>query len=308
MGSLFGSAGFTILVTFAIVGVLLEESRRFFLLPGASFSEFFLSGRWNPLLGGDKHFGVWPLVCGTGLVTLVAACVALPFGLMTAVYLSEYAPRRARATLKPLLEILAGIPTVVYGYFALTFITPQIIGLQGRVNGFSETFEWLPGWLHGVVFREVDSYNALSAGLAIGIMTLPIVCSLSEDALQAVPRSLREGAFAVGGTRFDVSVKVVVPAALSGIVASYLLAIARAVGETMIVALAAGGLAQLTADPRNQVQTMTGWMAQILFGDAAAGGMEYHSTYAVGATLFFITLLLTIVGQVVLARYREEYT
>lgn len=307
VASLFASAGLTILVTFAIVGVLLEESRKFFLLPGASVKEFFTSDRWSPLLGGDKHFGVWPLICGTGLVTVVAAVVALPFGLMTAVYLSEYAPRRVRALLKPILEVLAGIPTVVYGYFALTFITPLMQQVQGWINGFSGTFTWLPEAVHGVVFRQLDSYNALSAGLAIGVMTLPIVCSVSEDALQAVPRSLREGAYAVGGTRFDVSAKVVVPAALSGIVASYLLAIARAVGETMIVALAAGGLAQMTADPRNQVQTMTGWMAQILFGDAAAGGLEYYSTYVVGATLFFVTLALTIIGQVVLTRYREEY-
>ena len=176
------------------------------------------------------------------------------------------------------------------------------------MNSFADTFSFLPTWVHAGIFRDLDSYNALSAGLAIGVMTLPIVCSVSEDALQAVPRSLREGAYAVGGTRFDVSAKVVVPAALSGIVASYLLAIARAVGETMIVALAAGGLAQLTHDPRDQVQTMTGWMAQILFGDAAAGGLEYYSTYVVGATLFFITLILTIIGQIVLARYREEYS
>lgn len=168
VGFLFASAALTILVTFAIVGVLLVESRKFFLLPGASVTEFFTSGRWSPLLGGDKHFGVWPLICGTGLVTVVAAAIALPLGLMTAVYLSEYAPRRARAVLKPILEVLAGIPTVVYGYFALTFITPLMQKVQGFVNGFSETFAFLPSSVHGVVFRELDSYNALSAGLAIG--------------------------------------------------------------------------------------------------------------------------------------------
>lgn len=304
---LFGSAALTIGITFAIVGVLLEESYHFFLMPGASAREFFTGREWNPLLGDTKHFGVWPLVAGTALVTTVAACISLPFGLITAVYLSEYAPRRIRAALKPVLELLAGIPTVVYGYFALTFITPLLQKLQGWAAGFQPTFDFLPERLQHLIFRSVDSYNALSAGLAIGIMTIPIVCSVSEDSLQAVPRSLREAAYAVGGTRFDVSVKVVIPAALSGIIASYLLAISRAVGETMIVALAAGGRAQLTADPRNEIQTMTGWMAQIMFGDAAAGGIEYYSIYAVGATLFFITLILTVIGHLVLVRYREEY-
>jgi len=304
---LFSSAALTVLITFAIIGVLLTESWRFFQIPGASFGEFFLSREWNPLLGGTPRYGVWPLIAGTALVTAVAACVSLPFGLITAVYLSEYAPRRVRNALKPVLELLAGIPTVVYGYFALTTITPALQQLQAWVNTAQKTFSFLPQGLQDVIFRQVDSYNALSAGLAIGIMTLPIVCSVSEDALQAVPRSLREGAYAVGGTRFDVSVKVVIPSALSGIVASYLLAIARAVGETMIVALAAGGLAQLTIDPRNQVQTMTGWMAQIMFGDAAAGGLEYYSSYVVGATLFFVTLVLTVIGHLVLLRYREEY-
>jgi phosphate transport system permease protein len=218
-------------------------------------------------------------------VTGVSALLALPLGLITAIYLSEYAPRGLRAVLKPVLEILAGIPTVVYGFFALTFITPALLGA-------------------GV---EVDSYNALSAGLAVGIMTLPIVCSLSEDALQAVPRSLREGAYACGGTRLDVSVRVVVPAALSGIIASFLLAIARAIGETMIVALSAGGLAQLTADPRDQVQTMTGYMVQIFLGDASAAGVEYRSSYAVAFMLFLMTLVVTIVGYRIMRRYREEY-
>jgi phosphate transport system permease protein len=307
VASLFASAAVTIFITLAIVGVLLEESARFFGMPGVSASEFFTSAKWSPLLGAEKHFGVWPLVAGTFLVTAVAACVSLPMGLLTAVYLSEYAPRRVRAAVKPSLEVLAGIPTVVYGYFALMSITPLLQKVQGAISSLQPTLDFLPAAVQRVLFHDIDSYNALSAGLAIGIMTLPIVCSVSEDALQAVPRSLREGAYAVGGTRFDVSVKVVVPAALSGIVASYLLAIARAVGETMIVALAAGGLAQLTIDPRNQVQTMTGWMAQILFGDANAGGVEYHSSYAVAATLFFITLGITLIGHFILIRYREEY-
>ncbi len=276
---------FSVLTTFAIIGVLLEETRRFFTMPEVSLREFFLTATWQPLLGAEKHFGVWPLVCGTMLVTGVSAALSLPLGLITAIYLSEYAPRRLRAWLKPVLEILAGIPTVVYGFFALTLITPalQSIGIA------------------------VDSYNALSAGLAVGIMTLPIVCSLSEDALQAVPRSLREGAYACGGTRLDVSLRVVLPAALSGVIASFLLAIARAIGETMIVALAAGGLAQLTLDPREQVQTMTGYIVQIFLGDASSAGVEYRSSYAVAFLLFAMTLLVTLVGRHVMNRFREEY-
>ncbi|MGQ0627286.1 MAG: phosphate ABC transporter permease subunit PstC, partial [Phycisphaerales bacterium] len=287
-------AAFSIFTTFAIVAVLLSETYRFFLMPEVSFAEFFFGTTWSPLMGGEKHFGMWPLVCGTMLVTAVAAVVALPLGLITAVYLSEYAPRPLRAFLKPVLEVLAGIPTVVYGFFALTVITPA---LRDVLPAF--------GWLIG--HREIDAYNALSAGLAVGIMTFPIVCSLSEDALQAVPRSLREGAFATGATRFDVSIRIVVPAALSGIIASYLLAIARAVGETMIVALAAGSLAQLTYDPRDSVQTMTGWMVQIFLGDAPADGVEYKSCYAIGAVLFVCTMALTLIGNRVLARFREEY-
>lgn len=301
------AAAITILTTFGIIGILLEETRRFFLLPEVSTSEFFLGTNWSPLLGSEKHFGIWPLIGGTMLVTGVAACLSLPFGLITAIYLSEYAPARVRAVLKPALEILAGIPTVVYGYFALVALTPALQWLQGGINTLQPTFAFLPDWLESVIFRPIDTYNALSAGIAVGIMTLPIVTSLSEDALRSVPRSLREGAYATGATKFDVSAKVVLPAALSGVVASFLLAIARAIGETMIVALAAGGLAQLTADPRDQVQTMTGYMVQIFLGDTAAGGIEYQSSYAVAAVLFVMTLALTLIGHFILVRYREEY-
>ena len=204
---------------------------------------------------------------------------------ITAIYLSEYAPRRLRSLLKPTLEILAGIPTVVYGFFALTVITPLLKEMHG---GF------------GV-------YNAFSAGLAVGILCLPTISSLAEDALQAVPRSLREAAFGLGGTRFDVAVKVVVPAAMSGIISAFLLAIARAVGETMIVALAAGSLAQFTFDPRSEIQTMTGFMVQMALGDVSSFGVEYLSMYAVAAVLFVITLLLTMLGHVVRKRFRETY-
>ena len=255
-------------------------------MPQVSAWEFFTGTTWAPLLGEEKHFGIWPLIAGTLLVTSIAAAFALPVGLLVAVYLSEYAPSRVRSILKPILEVLAGIPTVVYGFFALAVITP---------------------FLHDHVSESFGTFNALGAGLAVGIMILPIVASLSEDSLRAVPRSLRDAAFAMGGTRFDVSTKVVVPAALSGIVASWLLAITRAIGETMIVALAAGGLASMTLNPADEVQTMTAYMVQIFTGDAPAYGIEDKSSFAVATILFVITLALTVVGNLFLRAFREEY-
>jgi len=283
-GALAGCALLSVVTTFAIVGILAGETVRFLGMPEVSVAEFLTGTTWSPLL--EKQFGIWPLVCGTLLVTAIAAAFALPVGLVTAIYLSEYAPSRVRTAVKPALEVLAGIPTVVYGYFALAVITP---------------------FLHDHVSEGFGTFNALGAGLAVGIMILPIVASLSEDALRAVPRSLRDAAYAMGGTRFDVSVKVVVPAALSGIMASWLLAITRAIGETMIVALAAGGKAALTLDPQAEVQTMTAWMVQIFLGDAPATGVEYRSSYAVAAVLFVITLGLTVTGNLILRRFREEY-
>ena len=285
IASLVACAAFTVAITFSIIYVLFSESLHFFSLDEVSLGDFFGSTKWQPLLGAEPHFGIWALIGGTLLVTGVAAVIAIPAGLVTAVYLSEYAPTRVRNVLKPVLEILAGVPTVVYGFFALTVITPALRFLH---EGF-------------------NFYNAASAGIAVGIMCLPIVCSLSEDALRAVPNSLREGAYALGGTKFDVSVKVVVPAGLSGVIAAFLLAIARAVGETMIVALAAGGAARLTADPREEVQTMTAYMVQIFLGDVSSGGVEYYSSYAVAATLFVMTLILTLLGNLILAKFREEY-
>ena len=297
VGSLAVAATFSIFVTLSILVVLARETLIFFRFPDVSLGEFFGSLEWNPLLGAEKHFGIWPLVSGTLLVTMIAASIALPIGLITAIYLSEYASPRVRAVLKPALEILAGIPTVVYGFFALMFITPTLQRLNPLLEGLGTTESPV----------SFGGYNALAAGIAMGIMILPIVCSLSEDALRAVPRSLRDGAFALGGTRFDVSVKVVLPAALSGIVAAFLLALSRAIGETMIVALAAGNLARLTFNPASETQTMTGYMAQIFGGDAPAGSVEYQSSYAVGATLFCITFILTMLGQYILRRFREEY-
>lgn len=288
-----------------------------------TLSEFLFGVKWNPLLGADKHFGIWPLVTGTLLVTGVAMLFAVPGGLLTAIFLSEYAPRRLRAMLKPVLEVLAGIPTVVYGFFALTVITP---GLRAGSEWFSlqlfrvfsqkadtpDGAAWQPLEVLGLRLMErpgpmFEVYNAFSAGMAVGIMCLPIVTSLSEDALRAVPRSLREGAYGLGATKFDVATKVVVPAGLSGIIAAFLLAIARAVGETMIVALAAGNLARMTMDPTVETQTMTAYMVQIFLGDASNFGPAYLSSYAVAAALFVITLLLTLIGARVLKRFREEY-
>ena len=283
---------FSVFTTIAIIGTLAAESFQFFKLPEVSVWKFFTGLRWSPLLGAEKHFGIWPLIGGTLLISAIAMMLALPLGLISAIYLSEYAHPIVRATLKPVLEIIAGVPTVVFGFFALTVITP---GLR---------------WLHD----GFNVYNAMSAGIAVGIMCLPIVTSLSEDALRAVPRSLREGAYGMGATRFEVSVRVVTPAALSGIIAAFLLAIARTVGETMIVSLAAGSMPMpltddpsAAIDPRNPAQTMTGYMVMIFTGDVSNFGVEYFSSYAVAATLFMITLLLTIIGHRVRVRYRQAY-
>lgn len=285
MGMLIACGAFTILITGTIIVILACETFGFFQLEEVSFGEFITGTQWSPLLGAEKHFGIWPLITGTLLVTTVAMCVALPLGLITAVWLSEYAPKHVRAVIKPTLEVLAGIPTVVFGFFALTVITPSL------------------QWLHD----GFNVYNATSAGIAVGIMCLPIVTSMVEDSLQAVPRSLREGAYAVGATRFDVSVRVVIPAALSGIISAFLLAIARAIGETMIVALAAGASPSMTIDPRNEVQTMTGYMVQIFLGDASNFGPEYLSSYAVAAMLFLMTFALTVIGHKIRVKYRQVY-
>ncbi|MDX1681694.1 MAG: phosphate ABC transporter permease subunit PstC [Phycisphaeraceae bacterium] len=285
MGGLASAALFSVLVTAAIMIVLGKEALHFFSMEETSVGEFFFTLEWSPLLGAEKKFGIWPLIGGTMLVTVVAMVIALPLGLITAVYLSEYAPPKLRAVLKPTLEVLAGIPTVVYGFFALVFLTPAL------------------QWMH----EGFGAYNAAAAGIAVGVLCIPIVSSLCEDALRAVPQSLRDGALGLGGTKFDVSVKVVLPAALSGIVSAFLLAIARAIGETMIVALAAGATPQLTADVRESIQTMTGFMVQMALGDVTNFGVEYYSMYAVAATLFVITFTLTVIGQLVRRRFREEY-
>jgi phosphate transport system permease protein len=292
--ALVGCGLFSVLITCSIILVLFSEALTFFTRSfrvgddenfRVSLWQFLSGTRWDIGIGSQKRFGIWPLISGTLLVTAVAMAVALPTGLVTAVYLSEYAPKRLRNFLKPTLELLAGVPTVVFGFFALEVITPTL-------RWFSNVFE---------------GYNALSAGIAVGILCIPIVCSLTEDALQAVPRSLREAALGLGGTKFDVATKVVVPAALSGIISAFLLAISRATGETMVVALAAGSTPRITLDPSKSVQTMTGMMASVAHGDSSTGSVEYYSIYAVGATLFLITFALTLIGQRVRLRYRETY-
>jgi phosphate transport system permease protein len=272
----------SILTTAGIVAVLLYESSTFFRQ--VSVVEFLTGRQWTPMFT-DQSFGVLPLLTGSLLIAAGAALVALPVGLAAAIYLSEYAQDSVRRVLKPVLEVLAGIPTVVYGFFALTFVTPIIRSI------------W-PG---------ADVYNALSASIVVGIMIIPMVSSLSEDAMSAVPRSLREGAYALGATRYEVATRTVVPAALSGIVASFILAISRAIGETMIVTIAAGGQANLTLNPLRSVQTMTAYIAQTATGELAHGTVEYQTIFAVGITLFAITLLMNIVSIFVLRRFREVY-
>ncbi len=272
----------SVLTTIGIVISLLTETAGFF--QEVPLIEFLTGTRWTPLFT-PKHFGILPLVAGTLLVTAGAALLALPIGLTSAIYLSEYAPDGVRRLVKPILEILAGIPTVVYGYFALTFVTPL---------------------LRRYLFPDMNIFNALSASLVVGIMIIPMVSSLSEDAMLSVPRSLREAAYALGATRFEVTTRVVVPAAFSGITASFILAISRAIGETMIVAMAAGATPKLTANPLESIQTLTGYIVQVSLGDTPAGTIEYKTLFAVGMTLFVMTLIINILGQFV-ARYRERY-
>lgn len=288
---LIGCSMLTVATTIGIIGILLYESFEFFR--HVSIWKFLTGTTWTALSRGDQQqFGVLPLVTGTLTTAFISALISIPLGLSAAIYLSEYAGARARSILKPVLELLAGVPTIVYGFFALTYITPVL----------------LKPWL------KVGAFNGLSAGIAIGIMTLPMVASLSEDALRAVPRSLREAAYGLGATKFETSVRVVVPAAISGIIASFILAISRAVGETMIVAVAAGGSpAGQTAvssglfDFTQSMQTMTGFIAYTFSSDVARGSSQFYSLFGVGLLLFVMTFLMNVVSQWVARRYREVY-
>jgi phosphate transport system permease protein len=280
--TLFLCAAGSILVTAGIIFVLLFETATF--LREVPITEFLFGTEWTPLFF-DKHFGVLPLVSGTLLASAIAMIVALPAGLLTAIYLSEYAAAGLRRLIRPILEVLAGIPTVVYGYFALQFVTPL---LQQVVPGLA-------------------GFNSLSPGIVMGIMILPLVSSLSEDALHSVPHGLREGSYALGSTRMQTALRVVVPAAFSGISAASILAVSRAIGETMIVAIAAGQQPRLTLDPRVPVETMTAYIVQVSLGDAPAGTLEYRTIFAVGMLLFLSTFLLNMLSTWLRNKLREEY-
>jgi phosphate transport system permease protein len=261
-----------------------EAGSDVFLSNRVSLLEFFSGIKWNPQIG---QFGIWPLVTATLMTSVIAMLVALPLGLSVAIYLSEYASSRARGILKPILEVLAGIPTVVYGYFALTFMTPLLRQIFG--------------------FETVDIYNTASAGIVIGILIIPMVSSMSEDALSSVPRSLREGSYGLGATKLETAIGVVVPAALSGITAAFIVAISRAIGETMIVAIAAGAGPNFTINPFESAETMTGHIVRISGGDLSYDSIDYNSIFAIGLLLFFITLGLNIISRRIVRRFREVY-
>ncbi len=279
---LFSCGVISIFITMGIIGVLLFESISFF--SEVSFAQFFLDTQWTPLFL-NKHFGIWPLVAGTFLVSCIALLVAGPIGLLIAVLLSEFTSERLRRTIKPMIEILAGIPTVVYGYFALLFVTPLF-----------KTF-----------IPELSGINALSPGIVMGIMIIPMISSLSEDALYAVPRSLRDGAFALGSSRLQVALKVVFPAAFSGISSAFTLAISRAIGETMIVTIAAGQQPNLTLNPLESIETMTAYIVQVSLGDTPHGTIEYKTIFVVGMLLFLFTFILNTFSHWSNSKFREIY-
>lgn len=280
--SLLSSALITIAVTVGIILVLAIEAINFF--KEVSIFDFLTDSQWTPLFT-DKHYGILPLLSGTLLTTFIAISVALPIGLSISIYLSEYAPRSFRKTIKPLLELLAAVPSVVYGFFALVVVTPYLQQFMPNLSGF----------------------NSLSAGIVMGIMIIPFVSSLSEDALYAVPKALREASYGMGATRLQTSFKVVVPAASSGIIVSIILAISRAIGETMIVAIAAGQQPRLTLDPTVPVETITAYIVQVSLGDVQHGSLEYRTIFAAGITLFVFTFLLNTLSYQIRKKYREKY-
>ncbi|MFC4320783.1 phosphate ABC transporter permease subunit PstC [Litchfieldia salsa] len=279
---LLGIAIISILTTIGIIITLLAETIEFF--NDVSFIEFFTGTVLKPL-GDNAQFGVLPLLTGTIISSTIAMFVAIPIGLMTAIFLSEYASEKLRRTLKPILEVLAGIPTIVYGFFAFTFVTPL---LQKIVPG-------------------LESTNILSPGIVMGIMIIPMIASLSEDAMSSVPNAMREGALGLGSTKLEVTWKVVIPAAMSGIVASFVLGISRAIGETMIVTIASGSSKNFTFDVTQSMQTMTAYIVEVTGGEAPAGSTLYYSLYAVAMTLFVFTLIMNLIAQYISRKFREEY-
>jgi phosphate transport system permease protein len=281
-GTLFLSALSSVFVTFGIIAVLFFETYEFF--KEVSIIDFLIDTQWTPLFA-EKHFGILPLFAGTFLSTAIAMAVSLPIGLISAIYLSEYASEKLRSVIKPILEVLAAVPTVVYGYFALLFVTPILQKFVPDLSGF----------------------NSLSPGIVMGIMIIPIIASLSEDAMHAVPMTLREGALALGSTKFQVSIKVVLPAAFSGIAASFILGVSRAVGETMIVAIAAGQQPRLTLNPLVPIETVTAYIVQVSLGDTPTGTIEYKTIFAAGMSLFVVTFFLNMISYWLKKRFREEY-
>lgn len=281
-GALLASALFSVFTTLGIVAVLFFETWEFFR--EVSVVEFLTSTQWTPLFD-DKHFGILPLFCGTFLTTAIAMATALPVGLISAVYLSEYASPGARSAVKPTLELLAAVPTVVYGYFALLFVTPLLRG----------------------IFPEIAGFNALAAGLVMGVMIIPTISSLSEDAMHAVPMGLREGALAVGSTRFQMATRVILPASLSGVAAAFILGISRAVGETMILAIAAGMQPRVTLNPLEPIQAVTAYIVQVSLGDTPTGTIEYKTIFAAGMSLFLVTLALNVASHLLKRKFREVY-
>ena len=278
----FACALVTVLTTFGIIAVLISGAVPFFR--EVSFVEFFASTNWSPL-SEPRSYGIWPLIWGTMMIVVGSAVLALPIGVLTAIYLSEYASNRFRRVLKPTLEVLAGIPTIVYGFFAISFITPQIQR----------------------VFPETGTFNAAAGAIVVAIMILPMVSSLSEDAMSSVPDHLRQAGYGLGATKLEVSTRIVLPAALSGILASFVLAISRAVGETMAVTLAAGANPNITFNALEEIQTMTAYMVQVGKGDVSVGSIGYQSLFAVGLVLFVMTLAMNVASQWIRLRYREEY-
>ncbi|KGR91528.1 phosphate ABC transporter permease [Ureibacillus massiliensis 4400831 = CIP 108448 = CCUG 49529] len=280
---LFIAAFISVLTTIGIVFTLIFETFEFF--QRVSITDYLFGTEWLPFSGSNPQYGILALIAGTIKVTMIAILVAVPIGLAAAIYLSEYASDKARRTIKPILEVLAGVPTIVYGFFALTFVTPILQQL----------------------IPSLKIFNALSPGVVVGIMIIPMIASLSEDAMSSVPNSIREGALALGATKFEVAIKVVLPAALSGIIASIVLAISRALGETMIVSLAGGAKPTFDFSVTESIQTMTAYIVQVSSGDAGYGTTIYYSIYAVGFTLFIFTLIMNLLAHYISKRFREEY-
>ncbi len=285
-GVLFVAAMLSVVTTLAIIGSLLVQTIAFF--GDVRWSDYLFGTKWTPLFRGEQQsFGVIPLVWGTIFLSLIALAVAVPLGLLSAIYLSEYAPSRVRKTVKPVLETLAGVPTIVFGYFALTFFTPEI--------------------LRNVLNIQVNQFNALAAGIIMGFLVLPTIASVAEDAMSAVPAALREGAFGMGATKLQVSLRIVFPAALSGIVAALILGASRAVGETVIVLIAGGQTANLSVNPQESYQSMAAFIAATSRGDIPTGSIEFETIFVVGFTLFVLTLLLNVVSIRLVNRFRLVY-